>query len=197
MFESLSDEDLANLDITHNKAIELLRLAKTLLASDGLVDKMSNMRRVFEGDTDYAQVFNEGRLRADTRKILLCYKIQFRLPKLVQAIMEAGATKYAFMTRARNLLWALLCQGVLNEPDLESYGEDYGETLVVEANYTEWLIQLAKTRARILIGTIIKEDPYAEHMRNENYGFLRTQAFFKKCMELAYQKWKWLQKKLK
>jgi hypothetical protein len=197
MFAKLTDEDLEELEITHHKAIELLRLAKTLLASDGLVDKMSNMTQVFEGDTVYDQVFCEARLKADCRKILLCYKIQFRLRKLVQAIMEMGANKYAFMGRARNLLWALLCQAVLNDGKLEQHTEEFGESLVVEANYTEWIAQLATTRARPLIGSLVKMDPYAEHAANENYGFLRTQGVFKKCMEFAYDKWGWVHRRLK
>lgn len=197
MFAKLSDEDLEELEITHHKAIELLRLAKTFLASDGLVDKMSNMTQVFEGDTVYDQVFCEARLKADCRRILLCYKIQFRLRKLVQAIMAMGEHKYAFMQRARNLLWALLCQAVLNDDKLDRHAEEFGESLVVEANYTDWIAQLATTRARPLIGTIVKMDPYAENAKNENYGFLRTQAVFKKCLDLAYDKWGWVHKRLK
>jgi hypothetical protein len=197
MFAKLSDDDLEELEITHHKAIELLRLAKTFLASDGLVDKMSNMTQVFEGDSVYDQVFCDARLKASCRRILLCYKIQFRLLKLVRAIVGMGERKYAFMGRARNLLWALLCQAVLNDEKVDAYAQEFGESLVVEANYTDWLAQLATTRARPLIGSIVKMEPYAEHAKNENYGFLRTQAVFKKCMELAYDKWEWVHKRLK
>jgi hypothetical protein len=197
MFAKLSDEDLKQSGITHHKAIELLRLAKTLLASDGLVDKMSNMTQVFEGETAYEQVFCPARLKADCRKILLCYKIQFKLRRLVQAIMALGEHRYAFMERGRNLLWALLCQAVLNDDKLDKHVEEFGESLVVEANYTDWVTQLATTRARPLIASIVKVEPYAENAKNENYGFLRTQAVFNKCMKLAYDKWGWLHKRLK
>lgn len=197
MFESLTDEDLEELEITQWKAIELLRLTKTFLASDGLIDRMSNMRLVFENDNTYDQVFNETRLKADSRKIFLCYKVEKRLRKMMEAIMEKGATKYAFLTRARNLLWAILCQAILNDEELEFYCDQYGQSLVIEADYTNWITQLASSRARILIGSLIKEEPYATHARNDNYSFLRTQAFFKKCMDLAYDKWGWVQKKLK
>jgi hypothetical protein len=197
MFAKLSDEDLEELEITHHKAVELLRLAKTFLASDGFVDKMSNMTQVFEGDTVYDQVFCEPRLKADCRKILLCYKIQFRLRKLVQAIVAMGERKYAFMERARNLLWALLCQAVLNDDKLDKCAEEFGESLVVEANFTDWIAQLAPTRARPLIASIVKVEPYAENAKNENYGFLRTQAVFNKCMKLGYDKWHWVHKRLR
>ena len=199
MFSNMSDSDLGDLEIdqSHKRAVEILRLTKTLLASDGLVDKMSNMREAFENDKIYDQVFDEKRLQVDSRKIILCYKIQLRLNRLVQAILDKGATKYAFMNRARNLLWSLLCQAVLNDQDLEWYREQYGTRLVVEANFTEWLAQLSTTRARILVGDVVKTDPYASHVKEENYGFLRTQAVFKKSMESAHDRWGWVLCKLR
>src|SRR5262249_24557048 len=78
-FESLSDEELEEQGITHHKAIELTKLARTFLLSDGEIDKLSRFREVFEDDKVYDTVFNPGRLRADSRKIVLCYKVQFRL----------------------------------------------------------------------------------------------------------------------
>ena len=197
MFSNMTDADLADLEITHRKAIELIRLTKTLLAIDGYVDRMSNMREAFENDNIYEQIFNEKRLQSDARKILLCYKLQFRLNRLVQAILEKGAAKYAFMNRARNLLWALLCQAMLNDKDLEWYCEEYGRGLVVEANYAEWLTALSTTRARVIIADVIKTSPYAENVKEENYSFLRTQAVFKKCMDIAHERWGWVKKGLK
>jgi hypothetical protein len=197
MFENLTDQDLEDLEITQWKAIDLLRLTKTFLASDGLVDRMSNMRLVFENESNYEQIFNKSRLSVDSRRILLCYKVERRLRKMVEAIMEKGETKYAFITRSRNLLWAILCQAILNDNELEWYCEQYGQSLGIEADYTNWLTQLATTRARLLIGNLIKETPYAEHARNDNYSFLRTQAFFRKCMDGAYERWGWMMKRLK
>ena len=153
MFSNLTDSDLEELEIKHHKAVELLRLTKTFLATDGYVDRLSNMREAFENENVYEQVFNEKRLQADSPKILLCYKIQFKLNRLVHAIMEKGAAKYAFMNRARNLLWALLCQAVLNDNELEWYCDGYGGGLVVEANYAEWLSGLATTRGDWLSAT--------------------------------------------
>ena len=82
----------------------------------------------------YNQVFNQNRLKADSRKIVLCYKVQFRLGRLVKEIVDRGANKYAYVQRARNLLWALLCQAILNEPRLEERAEQFGPGLSLEAN---------------------------------------------------------------
>lgn len=196
MFRSFTDEDLEEMQVTYPKPIELLRLAKTFLASDGLMDKMGSMRRVFENDKDYQQVFNEKRLRADSRKIVLCYKIQFRLRALTRAIMETGTTKYGFMGYARNLLWALLCQAILNDENLKEYAEELGDKLRIERDYMTWVTRLATSRARMLIGSLIVEEPYAQHMANENYTFLRTQAFFRECMHLADARYGWVRRRL-
>ncbi len=199
MFASLTDADMEELEVSvvHRRPIELLRLTKTFLATDGLIDKVSNMREAFENDNVYEDIFNEKRLKFDSRKILLCYKAQFRLNRLAQSIMEKGANRYAFLNRARNLLWALLCQGILNDENLEGYCEVYGHGLVIEANYGEWLTSLATTRVRYLIGDLIKQEPYATNVREENYGFLRTQVVFKKCMDIAHHRWGWVHRKMK
>ena len=125
-FENLSNEDLEALEISQRKPIELRRSMATFRASDGDVDKMNKLGEVFETDKSYTQVFNEDRLRADTRQILLCYKINFRLNKLIQEIESRGASRYFFARKARNLVWALVCQGMLNDKQLEDYAERFG-----------------------------------------------------------------------
>lgn len=196
-FESLTDHQLNDMGITEHKAIELVRLAKTFLASDGEIDKMSRMRDVFENEKSYSQVFNEGRLNADSKEILLCYKVQFRLKKLVDEIQEKGPKKYAYLHKARNLVWALLCQGIMNDKQLSRKKEDFGRSLRVEAGFTDWLRELASTRVRILMRDAAKRPPYAQMIAEERYDFLRTKAFYDQCMELAYKKWRWTKQKLK
>jgi hypothetical protein len=55
-FENLSDEDLEEQGITEHRAIELTRLARTFLVSDGDIDKLTRFREVFEDDRIYGQV---------------------------------------------------------------------------------------------------------------------------------------------
>ena len=119
-FDQLSAEDLEDYGIREeSKAIQMLKLTQTFLLTDGSISKLSEMRRVFEDDKTYDHVFRKSRLRADSRHILLCYKVQFRLRKLAREIEQKGQNKYWFISRARYLLWALLCQGLLNDDDLE------------------------------------------------------------------------------
>jgi hypothetical protein len=98
-FAALTREELEYLEIPEGKAIELSRLAKTILAADGDVGRISRMTEVFENDRIYNQVFRHALLRSDHRKVIFCYKIQFRLTKLISEIMQKGEHKYEYMRR--------------------------------------------------------------------------------------------------
>jgi hypothetical protein len=43
----------------------------------------------------------------------------------------------------------------------------------------------------------MKDPAYAQKVVDQNLGFLRTNAAYKRCMDVAYKKWKWVEKKLK
>jgi hypothetical protein len=195
-FENLSDEELEEHGITEYKAVELTRLAKTFIASDGDIDKLTHFREVFEDDRVYNQVFNRGRLRADSRKIVLCYKVQFRLRRLTHDIVDKGANKYAYVQRARNLLWALLCQAILNDPNLEARAEEFGRGLSLEAQYTDWLSALATTRCRFILSDLVADKAYAGKSAEGNFSFMRTNAAYNRAMEIAHRRWRWVEKHL-
>jgi len=195
-FENLSDEDLEVQGITEYKAIELTRLARTFLASDGDIDKLTRFREVFEDDRIYNQVFDQSRLKADSRKIVLCYKVQFKLRRLVYDIVEKGANKYAYVQRTRNLLWALLCQAILNDSNLEDRAEEFGRGLSLEAQYTDWLSGFATTRVRFILSDLVADRIYAPKAAEGNFSFMRTNAAYKRSMEIAYKRWRWVEKRL-
>jgi hypothetical protein len=195
-FANLSDADLEEQGITEYKAIELTRLARTLIVSDGDLDKLTRFREVFEDDRIYHQVFSKSRLRADSRKIVLCYKVQFRLGRLVNDIVDRGANKYAYVQRARNLLWALLCQGILNDNDLEGFAAEFGKGLSLEAQFTDWVSGLATTRVRFILSQLVTDKLYAAKAAEGNFSFMRTNAAYKRCMDIAYKRWRWVEKRL-
>src|SRR5262249_9954192 len=138
-FHNLSDEDLERMEIEQQKAIELRKLASTFLISDGEIDRASRLPEVFEDDKSYAQVFRNSRLSADAGDILLCYKIQFRLQRLINEILDRGSQKYAFAQRARNLIWALLYQGMRHDKSYLKIREQFGSLLTIEAAFSQWL----------------------------------------------------------
>lgn len=197
-FQSLSREELEEAEIMERgKAVELLKLAQTYLVSDGNIAALSNMRRVFEDESAYSQVFNANRLKADPRHVILCYKIQFRLRRLLKEIEERGKNKYWFVNRARALLWALLCQGVLNDSRVDEHADKYGSDLTLSVDYTSYLASLSTTRCRPLLAALVQDPAYSTKVAEDNLSFLRSNAAYRKCMEYAYDRWGWVEKRLR
>lgn len=196
-FENLSFEEREQEKITESKAVSLLRLTQTFLVSDGQIDRLSHMREVFEDERVFNQVFHDGRLKADLRQVVLCYKIQFRLRKLLKEIVDKGPNKYWYINRARSLLWALLCQAILNNERLDEWAELYGCRMGIEADFTGELAKLATTRCRPLLSALVADQAFADKVAEQNLGFLRSNKAYKHCMDTAYHKWKWVGKKLK
>ena len=196
-FSQLSIEDLEAYGISEeNKAVKILKLTQTYLLTDGTISRISEMKRVFEEDKTYEQVFRKTRLNADSRYVLLCYKAQFRLRKLTQEIEQKGQNKYWFMSRARYMLWALLCQGLLNHHSLNKLADEFGTTMSIPAGYTELLTQIATTKVRPMLAALMQDPDYADKVAEENLGFLRTDRAFDKCMAIANERWGWMHKKL-
>lgn len=196
-FAQLSPDDLEEYGIAEDsKAIQMLKLTQTFVLTDGQLSRISEMRRLFEEDKLYDQVFRPARLKADSRHILLCYKVQFRLRKIANEIEQKGQNKYAFVHRGRYLLWALICQGLLNADDLESTADSFGTAMTLPADYTALLSQIATTRVRHLLSSLMTLPAYKDKVAVGNYSFLRTDAAFEKCMEAAHAKWGWVHKKL-
>lgn len=196
-FGQLSPEDLEGYGIKEDaRAVQMLKLTQTFVLTDGWISRLSDMRRIFEDDKTYDQVFRQGRLKADSRLILLCYKIQFNLRRFTLEIKDKGHSKYAFIHRSRNLLWALLCQGLLNYGEIENFAEQHGTTMAVAFEYRDVLSHLATTRVRLLLSDLMNDREYVSKVREDNLSFLRTDKAFEKCMENAYNKWGWIHKKL-
>jgi hypothetical protein len=197
-FANLDTEEEERDENAHKdeKAVELLRLARTFLLADGDLERHSGLQQIFEEEADYARCFHTGRLAADARDILLCYKIQFRLGRVLREIIERGEKKYAYFKRARNLVWALLCQAILNDPELAVHKAAFGRSLGVEPGYAKWLEGLAGSKVRPIVAAAVEESAYAGKLAADKLSFLNTQAFYKACMRHAHAKYDWKQKSL-
>jgi hypothetical protein len=195
-FDYLTEEEREEQGITESKAVEMLRLAKTLLASDGDLYQMKSMQKVFEEDRLYDQVFNMRRLEVDDRQLLLCYKIQFRLPLLSRALQER-AEKYDFVRRGRDLLWALMCQAVLNDKEVEHMAEQYGKDLSLSTNYVEYLRRLALNEVRPLLGDLAALPANREKIKEGKFDFIRSKQAYDHCMEVARKRFRWQRVQLK
>jgi hypothetical protein len=189
-FENMSYEDLEEMGIEQYRAIQMKRLAQTFLAIQGEIDKISRLAEVFESETGYRSAFKSGYLRTDAKLILLLYKVQSRLNRVIREIVDRGTKKYWFISRARNLVWSLLIHGLLNHERLPRLVERFGTQLVVEADFTDELRSLAP-KIRLIIGDAIKDNRYEQLLEEERYSFLRTRAFFDRCMDFAHRRYRW------
>jgi len=188
-FEQLTDEDLE--EVEAYRPIEIKRLAQTFLAVQGEINRISRMPDVFDDEKIYASTFRQSYLSAPADKIVLAYKIQYRLLRLIREITERGENKYAYLRRAKNLVWALLVQAVFNDSSLDRVREQFGQSLAFEADYGEYLRGLASTKVRFFISEVAGEPRYKEMIKAEKYSFLRNRALFDRCMEAAFEKYEW------
>jgi hypothetical protein len=192
LFESLSEEEKLEqgFDPNQSRAIEIKRLAKTFLAVQGEVDRMSRLNDMFETESQYRACFAEKYLKSDARRILIAYKVQYRLNKVAREIDEA-AKGYWYVPRAKNLLWTLLVQGVLNHRQLPALLEAYGTTISVEADFTQELVSIGVQKVRHVIREAVSEKKYKEQIDEQRLSFLRTKAVYTACMEVAEQRYAW------
>ena len=86
---------------------------------------------------------------------------------------------------------------MLNDPKIESRCQEFGTSLRSEAQFTEWASGIATTRCRFIIGEVVGDKAYATKAAEGNFSFLRTNAVYKRSMEIAYKKLKWVEKRLR
>jgi hypothetical protein len=189
-FSNLTNEDLEELGILEHKSIEIKRLAQTFLAVQGEISKMTNLSKVFEDQRTYDKTFAQKYAEGDLRKIVLGYKMQFMIRSIIREISESD--KYAYFDKARNLVWSLLIQGILNHKDLNKICEQYGKTLTKEVGYKEILKSLTSNKVKTVIGQAILRGNRQKDVADEKYEFLKTNEFYKLCMDIAYEKFSWI-----
>lgn len=197
-FENLTDDDLEDLglDPEIGKAIEIKYLAQTFLAAQGEVDKMSRMPEVFENKNIYENTFRRSYLNSDARAMLLAYKIRFRIGRIVNEIIYKGENKYRYMNRARNLVWALLIQGFLNDSEVEWLKEQYGHDFYLRADFGDYFKRLASTKVRPILAVATKDKRIRELMDSEKYSFLSTKAMYDRCVNIAWRRYRWSKKSI-
>lgn len=195
-FESLQEMGFEGTGVNQDKAIQIRKLAQTFLAVQGEIEKISRLTDLFESDSMYQNTFRPSYLKTDARLILMLYKIQYRLPSIIKEIKDRGQNKYAYINRARNLIWSLLAQGILNEPRLDDMVPKYGTSITMENDFAEYLKDMASRRIRPIISEISEIPQYAELIEKNSFAFFRTRAIYNKAMEIARHRYEWIRKGL-
>lgn len=194
-FESMTVEERDWHGILESeKCLEIRKLAQTFMATEGMVDKMQQLKTVFEDDAIYARVFCTGRMNAVPEDVVFCFKIERRIGKMLN--MLGGTDKYAFVKGARSLIWALLCQSYLNDSRRETLAEAHGRHLVATQDFTDAVERFASTRVKPLLMWIANESDYVEDVKAEKYGFLSSRRIFDLTVHIGRQKWGWLHRRL-
>lgn len=191
-FENLSGDDAENYK---DQPIRIKPLAQTFLAVQGEITKMSKLPDVFENQKTYEDTFRQSHLKCDSRKIVLAYKVHLVIRSPMDRLYERAAEKYLnAIGRAKNLVWALLIQGLLNDEKLGNLLEWYGSDLNKQAQFREYLKDVASSRLLPILRELFNDKSYAAKLKAEKYDFLRTKETFNRCMEIAYGKYGWTKK---
>ena len=195
-YRNIMEEDIEGTLDSEKGVIEVRKLAQTVLAARGQIDRISEMKDVFEGETWYRDTFREQYLDIDPRKLVLLYKVQFRLQSVIREIRSAGAEKYGYAPKAKNLIWCLTLQGLMNDTKFDRLVENYGNSTGVEAGLTEILKKMASAKIRFILSDAFDARKYRDHMNENKFTFLRSKATLADCMKVAQSRFGWEKKTL-
>ena len=194
--EDLTDEDLEEMTINHRKAIKIRKLAQTLLALHGEIERISQMKQVFESQKWYSNTFSEKYLSTDPSRLVILYKVQYRLNAIVRQIQFFGNEKYDYLGKLRNLVWGLAIQGMLNDDQFSNHAQSFGHSLLIEANFNALLKRIATMKLRFILGNALGDKKYRDYISEGKLSFLKTKATFNECMAVAGRQFGWIKRDL-
>ena len=98
--------------------------------------------------------------------------------------------------RSRNLVWALLIQGILNSSRLSELLEQFGRDLTHEQFFGEFLKDLGGVRVLNVMREVYSQPEYRQRIDAEKYTFVKTKELYQRCMEIARLRYDWSKKPL-
>jgi len=195
-YKSFLEEDAEGLIDGEKGLIEIKKFAQTLLAVQGKLDRISETREVFENEAWYKDVFKEQYLQLDPKTFVFLYKVQFRLQSVIREIRNIGVEKYAYASKARNLLWCLSIQGLMNDNKFDRYVEMHGTSTNIEAGITEMLKKLATGKIRFILAETFESKKYSSLISEGKYSFLTSASTLNECLKTAQTRFGWQKKSL-
>jgi len=188
----LTDSELEEQGIDDDRPITIRPLAQALLAVQGEVPTMSQLREVFENDKLYAATFSARLLQADVKQMVLIYKVGLLLRPVVKRMEERATQRLgAVLRRARNLTWALLVQGVLNDENLSDNAEAWGVDLTREQPLRDYLGTLGTSRVLPILRDIFGEPANDSKIEENRLDFVMSKETYRQCMAIAERRFKW------
>jgi len=187
-------DDLAEQGITADRVIVIKRLGETFAVTDGRLERAKNMNELFDNDQQYAETFHEGRLVEELGRIVLCYKCRTYCHNTLARELASG--RAAFVDRAKLLLWALVCQGLLNQKDAPELVDEFGSDLRMPSEFRERLYKIAVRQVKPTLLWLVQQKEFSEAYKEERYEFLRGDKAFNRSMSHALQAYGWRQTRL-
>jgi hypothetical protein len=115
----------------------------------------------------------------------------------IRRLEELAPKKIAYAVgRARNLVWALIIQTLLNDDKINDWLDWYGQTLAKEADFKRILEQKASSRILPILKSVLADSTYMSKIENEKYSFLRTKELFRRCMDDAFSRFPWTRRQI-
>lgn len=190
--KSLSEDELEDIGIIDDRPINIRPLAQTFLAVQGDVTHMSRLRDVFEDQRLYDSTFRRSYLGAEVADIVLTYKVGLMLSPIIRH-MEEKAPQWMFLPirKSRNLVWALLTQGILNDARLSANRESWGIRLQRERDYSDYLRGIAGNRILPVLKEVFANDAYREKIAANRFDFVQTKETYRRCIAVAEGRIRW------
>jgi AIPR protein len=196
-FRNYSFEDLEERGYETARDMRIRPLAQTLLAVQGEIARMSQLPEVFENQKWYEDTFRASYLESDARKIVIAYKVHLVLKDPMERLEQRASQKLVYaIGRARNLVWALLIQGILNDPKLPDLLEEFGTSLRKEGAFRDYLRGMASGKLFPILREVLGGQEYQDRMEKERYDFLRTKEIFSQCKDVAADRFGWVKKSI-
>lgn len=195
-FDSMSDGEREELGIEDGRDLKIRPMAQTLLAVQGDVYNMGHLTDVFESQKLYESTFKKTYIdNSDAKEIVLAYKTGLMVKRAIDRIREVAPEKYrGVIPKARNLIWALLIQALLNHPKYDEHCDEYGTSLKKEAPFGDLLKQLASAKIWPILKALLSSATYKDKVEQQNFEFVRTTEVFRRAMAVADDKFGWTKK---
>jgi hypothetical protein len=187
-------DELAEQGITADRVILMKRLGETFAVTDGKLERARNMNQLFDSDQQYAETFHEGRTTEELGKVVLCYKCRTYCHNTLARELAVG--RAAFVDRAKLLLWALVCQGLLNQTDLPNLVDQFGGDLRMPEGFRERLLKIARRQVKPTLLWLVQQHEFSESYKQERYDFLRGDKAFNHSIGHALHEYGWRQTRL-
>ena len=192
-----SEEELEAMGLDTSRAIRIKPLAQTFLAMQGEVLRMSKLPDVFEIQRQYDDTFRQSYITANVRRIVIAYKVHLCMRPAFSQMEERLPEKWipAF-AKARNLCWALLLQGVFNDPSFPELLDRHASDLRKTWEFNDYLRRIASSRVLPLLRKILSHRDYAPRVKVNKCEFLRTKDIYDRSMDFAGRMYGWTKRSI-